>query len=176
MSDTPPELKNIAQHLGHNAITRSECGHFGLRIGRDGTWYYLESPIRRPALVKLFASVLRYEGGEYWLVTPAERGKITVNDAPFLAVALEASGEGQARRLAFMTNLDEVVTADATHHIVMKSGENGDQRPYIEVRDGLMALIARPVFYELVELGESRSDGKQEQFGVWSAGHFFPLS
>lgn len=176
MADTPPGLENITQHLGPSAITQSECGHFGLRIGRDGTWYYLESAIRRPALVKLFASVLRCESGEYWLVTPAERGRITVDDAPFVAVALDVQGTGRDRVLTFRTNLDEEVTADASHHIVVRTADNGDPRPYLDMRDGLTALIARAVYYDLVELGESQFDGNTERFGVWSAGSFFPLS
>ncbi len=146
-----------------------------MRIGKDGTWYYQNTPINRLPLVKLFASVLRRENDEFWLVTPAERGRVTVEDAPFTAVELRSEGTGRAQRLIFRTNLDEEVLADEAHPIrlgrVPGEGAQGGTAPYIEVRDRLEARILRPVFYHLVELGEEQGD----RFGVWSSGRFFPL-
>jgi uncharacterized protein len=126
-------------------------------------------------LVKLFASVLhRAADGSYWLVTPAERGRIAVEDAPFLAVALTVEGEGREQRLIFRTNLDEIVTAGSEHPLRVASTAGGEPAPYILVRDGLEAKLTRAVFYELVELGvEERIDGGE--FGVWSTSVFFRL-
>jgi hypothetical protein len=156
------------------------CGDFDIRIGADGTWFYRNSPIGRLPLVKLFASVLRREpDGSYWLVTPVERGTILVEDAPFVAVEVDSEGEGAGRNLRFRTNLDERVTADAGHPIrVAVDATTGEPRPYIHVRDGLEARILRPVYYQLVELGEFRraDDGTgEESFGIWSGGRFFTL-
>lgn len=153
------------------------CGHFNIRIARDGTWFYHGSPITRKPLVQLFASVLRRDdAGRFLLVTPAERGVIDVDDAPFTAVALSACGSGRARSLAFRTNLDDEVTAGAGHPIrVVENAATGEPSPYLHVRDGLEALIARPVFYELVELGVSERLDGAEVFGVWSGQEFFPL-
>ncbi|HTP82499.1 MAG TPA: DUF1285 domain-containing protein [Alphaproteobacteria bacterium] len=154
------------------------CGEFDIRIGPDGTWFYHGSPITRKPLVKLFASVLRRdESGAYWLVTPAEKGRIAVDDAPFVAVELTVVGKDRAQQLIFRTNIDEIVTAGPDHHIrVTADTDSAGPRPYIAVGRGLEALIARPVFYQLVELGveEPRADGPAE-YGVWSCGRFFPL-
>src|SRR5437870_5503752 len=129
-------------------------GDLEMRIARDGTWFYRGSQITRLSLVKLFASVLRREAdGHYWLVTPAERGKIEVEDVPFLAVALTAEGHGREQHLIFRTNLDDIVTAGADNPLHVETTANGAPAPYISVRDDLEARIARPVFYELVELG-----------------------
>jgi uncharacterized protein len=128
------------------------------------------------ALVKLFATVLRREpNGSYWLVTPAERGRVEVEDVPFLAVALTVEGSGREQQLIFQTNLDDIVTAGAANPLRVETAADGEPKPYILVRDHLEARIARPVFYELVELGtEERVDGTA-QFGVWSGGRFFRL-
>ncbi|MBV8535469.1 MAG: DUF1285 domain-containing protein [Alphaproteobacteria bacterium] len=154
------------------------CGEFDIRIGSDGTWFYHGSPITRKPLVKLFASVLqRDESGAYWLITPAEKGRVAVDDAPFVAVELTVVGDGRGQQLIFRTNIDEIVTAGTEHHIrVTTDTDSGAPRPYLGVGRGLEALIARPVFYQLVELGveESRTDGPAE-YGVWSRGVFFPL-
>ncbi|MGH7093600.1 MAG: DUF1285 domain-containing protein [Stellaceae bacterium] len=149
---------------------------FDIRIARDGTWFYCGSPIQRPALVKLFASVLRREAdGSYWLVTPAERGRIAVDDVPFLAVALAAEGEGHSQRLIFTTNLDEIVTAGPAHRLRVETAAGGEPAPYIMVRDGIEARLSRPVFYDLVELAAEREIAGERQFGVWSEGVFFVL-
>lgn len=146
---------------------------YDIRIGRDGTWYYHGSPIRRLPLVKLFTTVLRRDAaGDYWLITPAERGRITVDDAPFVAVAVEAAGEGEEQILTFRTNLDHVREAGPEHPIrVTFAPDTGEPSPYIRIAEGLDALLSRPVFYELAEIAVSH-DGRM---GVWSHRTFFPL-
>ena len=159
------------------------CGDIDIRIGRDGTWYYRGSPIARRELVKLFASVLRRdEAGEYWLVTPAERCRIKVDDAPFTAVELTVERSGRDQALHFRTNLDEVVTAGAQYPLrVGRETATGEPRPYILARvgftacPGLEALIARSVYYQLVELGVEEHVKGENLFGVWSRQQFFPL-
>jgi uncharacterized protein len=153
-----------------------------MRIARDGTWHYRGSPIDRMPLVKLFASVLRRESdGSYWLVTPAERGRVEVEDAPFIAVAVERDGEGSGQKLIFRTNLDEIVTAGPDHKLRVETAADGTPAPYILVRPGieagpgLEARLARPVFYELAELGQEELIAGESQFGVWSGGMFFCL-
>ena len=151
-------------------------GDLDIRIARDGTWFYRGSPIERQPLVKLFGSVLRRErDGSYWLVTPAERGRIEVEDAPFLAVALTAEGGGRDQQLIFRTNLDEFVTAGPENPLRVEAAASAGPAPYILVREGLEARLARPVFYELVELGTEQWVGDAMQFGVWSRGMFFRL-
>lgn len=153
-----------------------DCGDFDLRIGRDGTWYYGGSPINRLPLVKLFASVLRREpDGSYWLVTPAERGRIAVDDAPFVAVELTVTVAGDRQQLIFRTNLDDIVTAGPDHPLRVVIGVNGEPTPYILVQSGLEARLARAVFYEVVELGGEELVAGARQFGVWSDGVFFRL-
>lgn len=139
-------------------------------------WYYRGSPIERLPLVKLFASVLRREAdGRYWLVTPAERGRIEVDDVPFLAVALTAKGRGRRQRLILRTNLDEIVTAGPHHPLRFANTARGETIPYILIRDGLEARLSRTVFFDLVECGiESRHAGAAA-FGVWSDGAWFRL-
>ena len=148
-------------------------GDLQMRIARDGTWFYQDTPIARLPLVKLFASVLRREDdGQYWLVTPAERGRILVEDAPFVAVEVRGEGSGREQRLIFRSNLDEEATAGEAHPLrVASDPASGAAIPYILIRDRLEARILRPVFYHTVEFGEQIG----EQFGVWSSGRFFPL-
>ncbi|HEY9556384.1 MAG TPA: DUF1285 domain-containing protein [Acidimicrobiales bacterium] len=159
-------------------------GAYDIRIARDGTWFHEGAPIGRKPLVKLFASVLwRDDGGGYWLRTPAERGRIEVEDAPFTAVELSVTGEGVSQILAFRTNLDDWVEADAAHPLrVAGDPAGGDISPYILVRDRLEALILRPVYYELAELAVAAADDGAAAterlghcLGVWSNGVFFPL-
>src|SRR5712691_8288682 len=153
-----------------------ELGDLDMRIARDGTWFYRGSPIGRMPLVKLFASVLRRErDGSYWLVTPAERGGVTVEDAPFIAVAVDREGEGRDQLLIFRTNVDEIVTAGPDHKLRVETADDGTPAPYIVVRPGLEAKLARPVFYELAELGGEELIAGESQFGVWSGGMFFRL-
>ncbi len=156
----------------------NDCG-FDIRITADGKWHYQGSPIERMGLVRLFASVLKRDAaGDYWLETPAERGRIQVDDAPFLAVELSIEGVGRAQRLQFRTNIDESVTADAAHPIHLRPGSSGGDgalRPYLRLRDGLEALIARPVYYNLVEIAVEHVVDGAAAMGVWSSGAFFPL-
>ena len=152
----------------------------GLRILQDGTWLYHGSPIDRIELVKLFASVLRREtDGSFWLVTPVERGRIQVDDAPFVAVELSAAGAGKHQTVRLRTNLDDWLTLGPRHPLrLRRSADHAADAgpvPYVEVRAGLEARLARPVYYELVECGEERLQDGSERFGVWSEGVFFPL-
>ena len=156
--------------------TPVEIHDLDMRIARDGTWYYRGTPIQRMPLVKLFASVLRREAdGSYWLVTPAERGRVVVEDAPFVAVAVDREGEGRDQRLIFRTNLDEIVAAGPDHPLRVETAADGTPSPYILVRPGLEALILRPVFFELAEIGQEESIEGEMQFGVWSDSMFFRL-
>jgi len=153
-----------------------DCGDLDMRIARDGAWFYRGSAIGRLPLVKLFASVLRREAdGTYWLVTPAERGRIEVEDVPFLAVELTVVGGGRDQQLIFRTNLDDIVTAGPDHPLRVETAASGEPAPYILVRGGLEARLARPVFYDLVELGGEEEIAGVVQFGVWSSGAFFWL-
>jgi uncharacterized protein len=154
-----------------------DCGHFDICIARDGSWFYRGSTIHRVALVRLFSRVLeRDSSGQYWLVTPAERGRIEVEDAPFIAVALSATGESGNFALTFRTNVDDIVTLDVAHPLrVAEDTVTGTPLPYILVRNGLEARLAQPVFYELVELGREERVGGETLFGVWSKETFFPL-
>jgi len=152
-------------------------GDIDMRIARDGTWYFQGSPIQRKKLVKLFASVLtRDESGDFWLETPAERCRITVADAPFLAVEMVVEGVGENQSLTFRTNVDDIVIAGPNNHIrVGAVKKTGEPLPYICVRDGIEALITRAVFYDLVELGIEKNQKETATLGVWSEGVFFCL-
>src|SRR5215831_6176839 len=153
-----------------------DLGEIGMRIASDGSWFYQGSPITRLSLARLFSSVLRRESDGYWLVTPAERARISVDDAPFLAVELDVAGTGQAQVLSFRTNMDEIVTADGAHPLrVVTEPATAAPSPYILVRDGLEAKLIRPVFYQLVDLGREERVGGATRFGVWSKNAFFPL-
>ncbi len=154
-----------------------DCGHFDIHIDRNGSWFYRGTPINRASLVRLFGTVLaRDAAGVYWLITPAERGRITVEDALFLAVELDRLGTGRDQALIFRSNLGDLVTADAAHPLRIETDPaNGSPRPYILVRYGLEARLVRPVFYALVELGREERVGRATQFGVWSKGIFFQL-
>ena len=159
------------------------CGEFGIRIARDGSWHYRGSPINRKALVCLFASVLRRgEDGSYLLETPVERGRIEVEDAPFVAVELCwrhcdcDHGHGKQQCLTFRTNVDQVVSAGPDNPIRVETcARTGEPRPYVLVRPGLEARISRAVFYEMVALSEPEEIDGREVLGVWSQGMFFPL-
>jgi hypothetical protein len=158
-------------------LSTDNAGRFPIRIARDGTWYYRESPIRRKELAKLFSTVLRRDAeGRYWLKTPVEQGIIEVDDAPFVAVELEAVGSGDSMVLKFRNNFDDWVTAGAEHPIrVEHDPESGEPAPYIKIRDGLDALILRSVFYELAELAVPVEHDGRTVLGVWSRGRFFEL-
>ena len=154
------------------------CGDIDIRIAADGTWFHEGGPIGRLPLVKLFAGVLeRDEAGDYWLVTPVERARIQVEDAPFLAVEMTATGRGEDQVLRFRTNLDEDVTVGPDHPISFRArpSGDGDAVPYVTVRDGLEARIVRPVYYELAEHCVEAEVAGRQVMGVWSGGVFFPF-
>ncbi len=151
------------------------CGDSEMRIAADGTWLHQGSPIGRPEMVRLFSTILRREpDGSYVLVTPAEKLSITVDDAPFVAHGVTSEGSGAKRNLAFHLNTGEAVLADKDHAIIMR-GTMETPRPYLHVRGGLEALIARPVFYELAHFAMHEADTPGNAIGVWSHGQFFPL-
>jgi hypothetical protein len=151
------------------------CGDIDMRIAADGTWFYQKTPIGRPALVKLFASVLKREGDKHFLVTPVEKVGIVVDDAPFLAVELKVARDPQV--LTFRTNVDDMVEAGPGHALRFEpEPETGGLKPYLHVRRDLWAKVTRALFYDLVELGEERDVGGKAMFGVSSRGEFFPMA
>jgi len=153
------------------------CGDLDMRIASDGTWFYLKTPIGRPALVKLFASVLKREGDKYFLVTPVEKCGIVVEDAPFLAVELRVEQVEHGQLLHFRTNVDEWVACGREHALRFEpEPETGGLKPYLHVRRDLWAKVTRALFYDLVELGEERDVEGQRMFGVASAGEFFAMA
>ncbi|KIV62798.1 Proteophosphoglycan precursor [Pseudomonas sp. FeS53a] len=152
------------------------CGDIDMRIARDGTWYYLGSPIGRKPMVRLFSSIIRRDGDDYFLVTPVEKVGITVEDAPFVAVSVEVSGEGERQVLRFVTHVEDEVEAGAEHPIrVVIDPVTQEPSPYVHVRANLEALIHRNVFYQLVELAVVREIDGRRWLGVWSGGKFFPI-
>ncbi|MGI3186212.1 DUF1285 domain-containing protein [Nioella aestuarii] len=151
------------------------CGDLDMEIRRDGTWFYLGTPIGRFPLVKLFASILKLEDGKYFLVTPVEKVGIRVVDAPFVAVDMDAAGTGRDQVMTFTTNVEDVVIAGPENPIRVVRDESGEPSPYIHVRAGLEALIDRKTFYRMIDLGEAHKVDGIEMFGVWSSGQFFPI-
>lgn len=152
------------------------CGDIDMRIARDGTWYYLGTPIGRKPMVKLFSTIIRRDGDDYFLITPVEKVGIKVDDAPFVAVTLEVEGQGEAQVLRFSTNVEEQVVANDEHPLrVVIDPLTQEPAPYLLVRHNLEALIHRNVFYQLVELAQTRQIDGQNWLGVWSCGVFFPI-
>ena len=153
------------------------CGDIDMEIRADGTWFYLGTPIGRAPLVRLFSTVLRKdEDGGTYLVTPVEKVGIRVADAPFLAVEMNASGEGEAQTLTFRTNVGDVVEAGPDHPLrFVVKGENSELKPYLLVRGRLEALVSRAMMYELVGLGETIGIGGVDMFAVRSGGVVFPI-
>jgi hypothetical protein len=152
------------------------CGDLDMRIASDGTWFYLGTPIGRPGLVKLFASVLKREGDAYFLVTPVEKVGIRVDDAAFVAVEMAVEGEGPSAVLNFRTNVDEWVTCDAAHGLRFERSAADGLIPYLHVRSDLWAKVTRAIYYDLVErAGERMIDGKA-MLGVTSSGAYFPIA
>ena len=148
------------------------CGDLDIRIARNGMWYYLGTPIGRPELVRLFSTILRKDGDAYFLVTPVEKVGITVEDAPFVAVDFDVTGQGAAQQLVFSTNVGDQAQAGPNHPIrVARDPDSGEPAPYISIRANLEALIDRKSFYRLVDLG-CHHEG---WFGLWSGGQFFPM-
>ena len=150
----------------------THCGDSEMRIARDGTWFHQGSPIGRQAMVRLFSTILRREeDGGYVLVTPVEKLDIAVEDAPFVAVEMKIEGQDRETRLAFRLNTGDLVTAGAQHPLRFEERQDGP-RPYLHVRGGLEALVARPVYYELAAMALAGDDMPP---GVWSDGAFFAL-
>lgn len=153
------------------------CGNIDIRIARDGTWTYQGSPITRKKLVRLFSTVLRRENdSHYYLVTPVEKVRIAVDDAPFVAVDVELSGSSEVQKLSFVTNLEDNVDLDSEHPMwVVINPVSGEPSPYVRVRDNLNALISRSVYYRLVDLGQELIIDGVPHLGVNSCGQFFSL-
>ena len=151
------------------------CGDLDMRIAADGTWFYMGTPIGRPALVKLFASVLRKDPERYVLVTPVERVGIAIEDVPFLAVEMAVEGEGRDRNVAFRTNVDDLVEVGPEHPLRFEADETGAVKPYVLVRGGLWARLTRALTYDLIELGEDRSAEGEAEFGIFVRGAFYPV-
>lgn len=151
------------------------CGDLDMEIKRDGTWFYLGTPIGREALVRLFASVLKLEDGKFFLVTPVEKVGIRVEDAPFIAVDCDISGKGAEQVLRFTTNVGDEVTAGPDHAIRVIRLEDDEPQPYLHVRRGLEAKIDRKTFYRLVDIARPAAHEGQDWLGLWSRGQFFPI-
>jgi uncharacterized protein len=152
------------------------CGDLDMRIAGDGSWYYMGTPIGRPALVRLFSTILKREDGKYFLVTPVEKVGIRVDDAPFMAVEMRRSSAAQGPLLQFRTNVDDWVDCDAAHRLRFELGEAGGLTPYLHVRADLWAKVTRSLYYELVDMGEERMIDGQMMFGVESGGEFFAMA
>lgn len=148
--------------------TPEKSGDSEMRIAADGRWFHQGGEITRTAMIRAFSSLLRRESdGSHWLVTPQEKLSIIVEDAPLLAVELQTEGEGQSRKIAFRLNTDDVVIADAEHHIELRH-----TLLYLHVRGGLCAKLTRPVYYEVAELALAENPDAP---GVWSNNSFFPI-
>ncbi|RZN25180.1 DUF1285 domain-containing protein [Bradyrhizobium sp. Leo121] len=152
------------------------CGDIDIRIGGDGTWYYMGTPIGRPALVRLFSTILKREDGKHFLVTPVEKVGIRVDDAPFLAVEMQKDGDARGRLLRFRTNVDDWVDCDAAHGLRFEPGNDGGLMPYLHVRADLWAKVTRPLYYDLVDMGEERMVDGHPMFGIESGGAFFAMA
>jgi hypothetical protein len=152
------------------------CGELDMRIARDGTWFYNGTPIGRPPLVRLFSTILRKDEDRYFLVTPVEKVGIKVEDAPFLAVELVKGTDKNGRNLTFRTNVEDWVDVGPDHPMRFEPGESGGLKPYVHVRADLWALVKRALFYDLVDLGETREIDGEDMFGVASNGAFFPMA
>ena len=152
------------------------CGDLDMRIARDGTWFYQGTPIGRKALVVLFASIIRKDGDDYFLVTPVEKVGIKVDDAPFIAIDFDVSGAGDSQTITFHTNVDDSVILSRDAPLRMAHNpQTGEPAPYVLVRTNLEALIDRKSFYRLVDLGEVMPYQGEDWFGVRSQGQFFPM-
>ena len=148
------------------------CGHSEMRIARDGIWYHQGSPIGRPAMVRLFSTVLRREpDGRHMLVTPVEKLEIDVDSTAFRAVEMQTEGEGESRRIALRLDNGDAVILGPEHGLTVIEGANGPS-PRVAVRHGLEAELSRPIYYELAEIAVAEGGNPP---GVWSEGQFFPL-
>ena len=164
------DLAQLARKHDEKNVAAQE---FDMRIDANGTWFHQGGEIKRLPLVKLFASILtKLDDGKYWLITPAERGQIEVEDAPFVATLIEWSGEGKSQQIDIITSLGDRVTLGPNHLVRVIYDDDGTPRPYVNIRGGLDALLARTVYYEMAERAIEGEDGR---FGVYSGGVFVPL-
>jgi uncharacterized protein len=152
------------------------CGDLDMRIAGDGTWFYMGTPIGRPALVRLFSTILKRENGKHFLVTPVEKVGIRVDDAPFLAVEMQKEEGDRGRLLRFRTNVDDWVPCDAGHSLRFETAGDGGLTPYLHVRADLWAKVTRALYYDLVDMGEERMVDDQLMFGIESGGEFFAMA
>jgi hypothetical protein len=153
------------------------CGDLDMRIAGDGTWFYMGTPIGRPALVRLFSTILKREDGKHFLVTPVEKVGIRVDDAPFLAVEMQnEQSERGGRLLRFRTNVDDWVPCDGGHRLRFEMAADGGLTPYLHVRSDLWAKVTRALYYDLVDMGEERVVDGQPMFGIESGGEFFAMA
>ena len=152
------------------------CGDLDMRIAPDGTWFYMGTPIGRPALVRLFSTILKREDGKHFLVTPVEKVGIRVDDAPFLAVEMQTEQDARGRLLRFRTNVDDWVDCEKGHGLRFEAAEDGGLTPYLHVRADLWAKVTRSLYYELVDMGQERMIDGDVMFGVESDGAFFPMA
>ena len=152
------------------------CGDLDMRIASDGTWFYMGTPIGRPALVRLFSTILKREDGKHFLVTPVEKVGIRVDDAPFLAVEMLRENDARGRLLRFRTNVDDWVVCDLAHRLRFEAAADGGLTPYLHVRADLWAKVTRALYYDLVDMGEERMVDGRPMFGVASAGEFFAMA
>ena len=152
------------------------CGDLDMRIARDGTWFYLGTPIGRPELVRLFSTIIRKDGDDYFLVTPVEKVGIQVDDVPFVAVDFDVKDPGAQQSIVFTTNVGDSVSAGSDAPIyVSRDPETGEPSPYITVRANLLALIDRKSFYRLVDIGTREVHDGENWFGIRSENQFFPI-
>jgi hypothetical protein len=187
-SSAPPgsPLARLVEALGPDAKRKGPppvenwnpayCGEIDMRIARDGTWFYMGTPINRPALVRLFATVLRKDPERHVLVTPVERVGIEVEDAPFLAVEMAVEGAGDSRQIAFRTNVDDVVQAGSDHPLRFERDAGGGVKPYIRVRGDLWALVTRTLALDLIGLAEQRMVEGTDRFGIAIDNTFYPMA
>jgi hypothetical protein len=152
------------------------CGDLDMRIAGDGTWFYMGTPIGRPALVRLFSTILKREDGKHFLVTPVEKVGIRVEDAPFLAVEMLKENDGRDQLLRFRTNVDDWVACDAAHRLRFEAAADGGLTPYLHVRADLWAKVTRAIYYDLVDIGEERVVDGRAMFGIASSGAFFAMA
>jgi hypothetical protein len=152
------------------------CGDLDMRIARDGTWFYQGTPIGRPALVRLFSTILKREDGKHFLVTPVEKVGIQVEDAPFLAVEMRKEQQNNGRLLQFRTNVDDWVPCDTAHRLRFEAAADGGLTPYLHVRADLWAKVTRALYYDLVDMGEERVVDGHSMFGIVSGGEFFAMA
>ena len=189
MTKSPEQIKPTAESIAQSATAASKgkippvedwnppfCGDLDMRIARDGTWFYLGTPIGRPPLVKLFSSILIKEDEKYFLVTPVEKVGIKVDDAPFVAVDFENIGTADEPVLQFETHVGDIAIAGSDHPIRVAFNDDGEPSPYILVRRNLAALIDRKSFYRLVDIGTTHHVDGEDWFGVWSGGRFFKIT